>query len=205
MNTKYLGDALDHWKGSLLHLLKQESLLTDLAVDPMVTDLQPWHDKDWNLYAKLLRISPKQIIPHKQPLTRPRSRYFDEIPRNRDLFLDPDTGISTKNSSPASQYLKAGELLNLIELQPSRIVAVYQHFRAVKPRVRREQIISRLASKKIPFSCCTYESATVAMLFFSGDEARIEKVHGGLNRHLDHKGPERTHLWKFPENGSLNP
>jgi hypothetical protein len=38
MNLKFIGDAFDHWKGSLLGELAEADLLSDLAIDPMLTD-----------------------------------------------------------------------------------------------------------------------------------------------------------------------
>jgi hypothetical protein len=39
LNLIYLGDALDHWKGSLFESLQQEKAVQGLAVDPMTSDL----------------------------------------------------------------------------------------------------------------------------------------------------------------------
>ena len=38
MNREYLGDALDHWKGSMLSNLQAAGLLHHLAVDMMASD-----------------------------------------------------------------------------------------------------------------------------------------------------------------------
>jgi len=48
MNQAYLGDALDHWKGSLIAILRrhQPPLLNRLAVVPMATDAQEWGEDD---------------------------------------------------------------------------------------------------------------------------------------------------------------
>jgi len=42
MNLRYLGDALDHWKGSLFESLQQANILHDFAVDAMASD---WTDR----------------------------------------------------------------------------------------------------------------------------------------------------------------
>ena len=42
MNLKFLGDALDHWKGSLLQWMRTEKLLVDLKVDLMATEATNW-------------------------------------------------------------------------------------------------------------------------------------------------------------------
>lgn len=42
MNLKFLGDALDHWKDSLLQWMRTEKLLVDLKVDLMATEATNW-------------------------------------------------------------------------------------------------------------------------------------------------------------------
>jgi hypothetical protein len=39
LNLIYLGEGLDHWKGSLFESLQQEKAVQGLAVDPMTSDL----------------------------------------------------------------------------------------------------------------------------------------------------------------------
>lgn len=64
MNLSYLGDALDHWKGSLFEFLQAHNLLNDFAVDPMASDLQSWRDADYALFADLLRVPRARILGH---------------------------------------------------------------------------------------------------------------------------------------------
>lgn len=40
MNLRYLGDALDYWKGSVFFRLQERGILKDFSVDPMLTDLE---------------------------------------------------------------------------------------------------------------------------------------------------------------------
>lgn len=91
MNLAFLGDALDHWKGSLFESLQRSIVLRDFAVDPMASDWSKWQPEDISLFTRLLRIDKSQLIPHNIGLTN-RKRYFDEIEHPGDLFLDPDTG-----------------------------------------------------------------------------------------------------------------
>ena len=111
MNLEYLGDALDHWKGSLFDFLQSERILRHFAVDPMATDRAQWNDADFCLYARLLHINRDQIIQHKAPLLF-RDRYFSEIKRDVDVFLDPDTGIGV--GSPIEKYVKPKDLASLL-------------------------------------------------------------------------------------------
>ena len=195
MNLRYLGDALDHWKGSLLERLQQAKLLTDLAADAMTSDSPDWTHEDLGLFATLLRISPTQIVQHQKSLPINRSGYFAEITHPTDIFLDPDTGIATGRVPNVSQYLHPTELHGLLAAYPSRVVGVYQHIRAVTTRQRLSGILSVLSGNEQPFCCCSYESSTVAMLFFSRDRARVEAIHADHGVLLGRHSASRTHLW----------
>jgi hypothetical protein len=46
MNLTHLGDALDHWKGSLLKRFLSENLLQDFRVDAMLSDRADWTERD---------------------------------------------------------------------------------------------------------------------------------------------------------------
>lgn len=183
MNLAYLGDALDHWKGSLFEYLAGESLLRDFAVDPMATDGSEWTPDDFALFARLLRLREPQILRHKSSLAA-RSRYFAEIAHRGDLFVDPDTGIDTGGGSPIDKYIKPGELAALLEGPKTRVVAVYQHVRAQKTCVRVDACLRELAVAASGTGWCSYESGTVAMLFLSHDAARTNSIAGAFSRLL---------------------
>lgn len=183
MNLAYLGDALDHWKGSLFEFLVGERLLRDFAVDPMATDGDQWTPDDFALFARLLRIGEPQILRHKSSLAA-RSRYFAEIEHRGDLFLDPDTGIDTGGGSPVEKYLKPRELAALLESPKTRVVAVYQHVRAQKTRVRVDACLRVLIDVVGGAGWCSYESGTVAMLFLSHDAARTITIAEAFGRLL---------------------
>jgi hypothetical protein len=196
MNLRYLGDALDHWKGSLLERLQSARLLNRLSVDAMASDAPDWTDSDWKLFATLLRIAPTQIIRHRAALSISRSDYFREVSHPTDIFLDPDTGIATGRIANASQYLRPTELHALLAARPSRVVGVYQHIRAVSTRDRLTKIMSVLSSAAQPLCCCSYESSTVAMLFFSRDLLRIKAIYDHHSALLGRHSASRTHLWR---------
>jgi hypothetical protein len=183
MNHAYLGDALDHWKGSLFEFLTGQSLLRDLAVDPMATDGEKWTPDDFALFARLLHVSEPQILRHKSPLAA-RRKYFAEILHSGDLFLDPDTGIDTGGGLPVEKYIKPHELATLLETPEGRVVAVYQHVRAQKTCVRVDACLRVLADVVGSTGWCSYESGTVAMLFLSRDAARTVAIAQGFGRLL---------------------
>ena len=191
MNLRYLGDALDHWKGSLFERLQRASLLRSFAVDAMATDAEDWQPSDFALFANLLRVEERQILRHKDQLEIDRGGYFSEITHGGDLFLDPDTGLATGKVGVLSQYLFANEVHGLLARQPGCVLAVYQHIRAQKTRDRLQRVISSLKLPDQPFTCCSYESGTVAMLFFSRDAARVEALHQHFVNWLGRHGPGR--------------
>ena len=177
MNLLYLGDALDHWKGSLFEYLQNGKLLREFAVDAMAGDAKQWQPADWKLFARLLRVKDAQVVPHTRLLAVDRTGYFEEIIHRGDLFLDPDTRIATGRVGHASQYLFATELHDFLARQPERVVVVYQHIRAQRTRDRLERVVAALRLQERPFSCCSYESGTVAMLFLSRTASRVDSVY----------------------------
>ncbi|HYA40080.1 MAG TPA: hypothetical protein VEF34_02155, partial [Syntrophobacteraceae bacterium] len=54
MNSQFLGDALDHWKGSIISLLLSKQLTQNIVAEPMITDLQPWQREDIDTYGRLV-------------------------------------------------------------------------------------------------------------------------------------------------------
>ena len=175
MNRKYLGDAFDHWKGSLFELLEGTHALRDLAVDPMASDLAEWTPQDFSLFAKLLRVTPDQIVRHSHPL-QDRTKYFEELLHPGDLFLDPDTGIATGSVKNQTQYVHPMEVGNLIASRPDRIVTVYQHVRAQRVADRVDSVLAALAAHAKAKEWCSYESGTVAMIFLAGEVERMKAV-----------------------------
>jgi len=184
MNLAFLGDALDHWKGSLFESMRQAGVLKDFAVDPMASDLVAWQAADFSLFARLLRIDAYQIIRHDCGLGD-RVRYFAEIRHSGDLFLDPDTGVLT-GRRPSKRHVGPSEISSLIS-DSDRLVAVYQHVRAQRVCDRVNDVRRALQAAMACCHWCSYESATVAMLFVARNAERTSAVaeHFGtlLGRH----------------------
>lgn len=173
MNLKYLGDALDHWKGAIFESLQTARLLMDFAVDPMSTDSDMWAPADFLIYARLLRVHNTQVLRHKMTL-RNRKDYFTEITHMGDLFLDPDTGVST--STLNTQYVMPYEIGQQLDRSAGRLLIVYQHIRAQKCDARIDNVVSAIRSRVGQFSWCSYESPTVALLFMSRNNARVQPL-----------------------------
>lgn len=195
MNLQFLGDALDHWKGSVFEALQNSLLLKGFRVDAMASDSEKWEQNDHRLYAKLLRIEQHQLIAHENTLSGDRNKYFNEIPSMGDLFLDPDTGLKTGTVKTVSQYLKAAELHSLLEQNKGRIIAVYQHVRARRTRERMEEVLQVLGHERNGFFCTSYESGTVALLFFGLEPKRIEAIRDHFHLLLDKHADIRIGHW----------
>lgn len=198
MNLLYLGDALDHWKGSLFEDLGQAGLLRDLAVDAMCTDAEHWRSADHTLYARLLRVRRNQLVHHRRSLKEDRTAYFREVEHKGDLFLDPDTGIATYRVRNRQQYVFPAEVHDLLSARPNGAVAVYQHVSRKRTRDRLQRVVSALEQPDQPFSCCSYESGTVAMLSFSRQAGRIEGIYQHFKEILGRHSARRSYLWQHP-------
>ncbi len=175
MNLKYLGDALDHWKGSLFEYLDNAGVLRGFAVDPMTSDHPKWKKPDFSLYAQLLRVKNTQIIPRRST-TLYRRRYNGVTSHSGDLFLDPDTGIATGPVTQKNQYIMPREIASLLPESTDRLLAVYQHVSRQKVSSRVGVVIDRLTEKIDGFGWCSYESGTVAMIFISRHPSRTQDV-----------------------------
>lgn len=203
MNLRYIGDALDHWKGSLLEYLQRAELLRNLAVDPMTSDGNQWSDDDRGLFAQLLKIKPHQLLSHHNSLGSDRPAYFQELSHPADLFLDPDTGIATGKVKTPVHYLFASELHDLLGRRPHRVVGVYQHIRAQRTRDRLQNIVAVLQRPASPFACCSYESGSVAMLFLSQSRTRIDPIYDKFVSLLNKHAERRIYRWyHMPERTS---
>lgn len=174
MNLTFLGDALDHWKGSLFESLSREGIFRNFAVDPMASDLPAWQPEDFLLFAQLLRVERSQIVEHQADLGN-RSRYFAEITHSGDLFLDPDTGVATGRPGSSRQHITAPEIARLVA-PFDRLLVVYQHVRAQRVCDRVDAVCRVIQAQMPGCHWCSYESGTVAMIFLARTGERIQKV-----------------------------
>ena len=182
VNSKFLGDALDHWKGSLIQLLSAKELLKNLVVEPMITDERPWLHDDIETYGRLLGLESSNQIHHAQStFSGKREEYFNLLPNDTDLFLDPDTGIAT--GSAGREHVKANELRRLLT-NSDRVVMVYQHSARGSFHQRLDEIRD-IVSRQIPnVHCSVYECGRVAVFFMSRNRARIQEICNALKEHL---------------------
>lgn len=101
-----------------------------LVSSPMLTDPEDWYAADFQLYADLLQIRPKQILQHKIKLREGREKYFAEVMHTGDLSADPDTGIALRDAGHAEKHIRVREVHQLLGEKLPRIPCIYQHIRA---------------------------------------------------------------------------
>lgn len=198
MKLQYLGDALDHWKGSLFQRLCKEGLLKDLYVEPMITDNHKWKEELVS-YARLLNIRVTDIIHSDKTFANnhnnQRMSYFQSIKHQKDLFVDPDIGIATGNKT--IQHIAIPEINLLLNINNQhRVLIVYQHTRqGITMPKRIDEVMNALNTEIKDIFCTSYESSVVAMLFISKNKERI----GDINRYFHNLLPptikNRSRLW----------
>lgn len=186
MKLAHLGDALDHWKGSLFNFLQAVGVLRNFAVDPLATDAENWTPQVFAVYAHLLRVESHQVLQHEIRIADNRQGYFQEVldADSGDLFIDPDTGVATGRVRHPMKYVMPAEIRQLLGNGGGRIVAVYQHAarrRRIADRV--DQVLEAIRDHR-GVGWCSYESTTVAMLFLSRDSGRATAVAEHFRRIL---------------------
>jgi len=175
LNLQFLGDALDYWKGALFASLREAKAFRNFAVDPMASDIERWRQEDFKLFARLLQVSPSQVIRHRASLHH-RAAYFGEISHQGDLFLDPDTGVSTGRVREQRRYIRPTEIRQLLDTSPKRLLAIYQHVRAQRVADRVDAVLNTVGHQISDLCWCSYEATTVAMLFLARTRARTMPV-----------------------------
>jgi hypothetical protein len=173
MRLEHLGDALDHWKGSMLRQLTQEGLINAPRVAPMLTDHEEWKPSHFRLYKNHLGNFPILLRGRSVP-TRHAARedYFKAVqsgtPNGSDLFLDPNTGLE-----PASRFdnnhLAIRELRDLCI--DDRVVLVYQQYSGTL----REQV-ERLRPRLASLSSAFWTGEQVALAAESSRAARTGRI-----------------------------
>ncbi len=192
MNSKFLGDAFDHWKGSLISLLLTKGLIRNVVAEPMITDhVQSWTTEDIETYNRLLNLGRTCRISHgESTFSGKRTDYFNEVPQDGDVFLDPDIGIATDKAS--RKHIKIAEIRKLLD-QSNRIVMVYQHSGRGVFHQRLLTIKSKITEGKSSVHCTVYQCGQVAMFFISLSESRIAEIKTALQEHLS--GTAQRRVW----------
>lgn len=195
MNSRFLGDEIDHWKGSLILTLTEKRLISKVAVDPMVTDRQPWSQENLQAYGRLLHLGQNMICHADVTFSGRRRDYFAGIQHNRDLFLDPDTGISI-DRQVHRKHIKVSEICNLLNghVNHNRVLMIYQH----SPRRPFHEQLAQIGDALLNYNqenrwYCIYEGRQVAMFFVSRNQKRIQRIQDCLRLYINDR--ERERVW----------
>jgi len=196
MNLEYLGYALDQWKGSLLAILRDDGLINNIVVEPMFTDNGPWETADIETYSRLLRLSSNDSICHRNTIftggdPEQRKSYFDAIPKEGDVFLDPDTGIAV--GAATRKHVKPADLKQLLHT-PNRVLMSYQHSAHDNFHERLHNIEDLIIGEVPNAQFAIYECGTVAMIMISQDKARIDSIFEKLKAVL--RGTAERRIWQ---------
>lgn len=188
MNTKFLGDEIDHWKGSLILILTRLKLISNFAVDPMVTNCQRWSEENLQTYERLLYLERNMICHNGNPFLKGRQDYFAGIQHEGDLFLDPDTGISI-GRRVLRKHITIPEICYLLNVNRKRVLMIYQHSARGNFRELLKKIIdNRLKYDEGVLYYCVYEGGRVAMFFISQNRKRIQAIQNGLHLYINDQG-----------------
>lgn len=183
MNLTHLGDALDHWKGSMFDLMSDS--LRELHVVPMFTDEDPadlWTPARLGVYARLLRVSTRQILlTGSRFMHATRSQYFSDgcLDADCDLFVDPDTGIiGDDKSSP--RHVRPRELAGLLPQTSERVILVYQHAFRDKDFARKTLTQVRESHHCQGVVTFAYNAGAVALVLLSRSSQRLTALQDRL-------------------------
>jgi hypothetical protein len=173
MKLAHLGDALDHWKGSVIGLIGGKNV----RVVPMFTDDNPWSEKQIEAYARILRLNPEVVLNKATPFSgKTRHDYFSDLGED-DLFLDPDTGIAPDDKAK-TQHISFSEIAGLLPEANSRMLLIYQHASRNKNGLRDKlDLLSEFLGGCEMFA---YDSGSVGMVVISRDRDRVRQTLAGL-------------------------
>lgn len=173
MNRAHLGDALDHWKGSVIEFIGEK----ELRVVPMITDRDKWTPEDFDTYARLLHRNTDEILKQgKDDLfsNRTRSSYFCGLGEH-DLFLDPDTGVAS-SEKPEKEHISPSEIAGLLPGSSSRLLLIYQHASRKVDGIKAKLKLLRNDNGLKGCGMFAYHSGTVSMVVICRNGERIAKI-----------------------------
>jgi hypothetical protein len=187
MKLTHLGDALDHWKGSLIELIGGESV----RVVPMLTDRDRWTEQHIETYARLLHLKPENILKKEAGdlfSSKTRGTYFRDLGQH-DLFLDPDTGIAPDKKK---EHVSPSEIAGLLSGSASRMLLIYQHASRKKNGLREKLNLLRSTEGLTGCGIFAYDSGAVAMVVISRNRERNQEASARLKCWLGPIAAKRT-------------
>ena len=171
MKLAHLGDALDHWEGSLIDLIGGKNV----RVVPMLTDHDGWTEEQIEAYARLLHLKPEDILKRDIPFSsETRHGYFCDLGEH-DLFLDPDTGIAPDKKAK-KEHVRFSEIAGLLSASPSRMLLIYQHASRNNDGLRKKLNLLRSTKGLRGCNIFAYDSGSVSMVVISQDRERAQEA-----------------------------
>jgi hypothetical protein len=169
MHMNYFGDSYDIVKQSLLRWLGQ---FGDWSVHPMLTESASAQQvKAFERFLGARMICTEVLTP-----TTDRGSYLSCASKCGNLFLDPDTGLSLRDTrlrSPKTKYLFAREFVQLIEQRPNALTLVFdQSLPRGKEHASMEHKLEELQGG---VHCFAYMSHACFILG-SGDEGLVRRA-----------------------------
>ncbi len=190
MNLQFLGNAPRSLERITLRVAAAAGELTSFVVDPMATGLPLWRPDDFNLFAKLLRVSARKflsinirwltarLISTRSPMTA--TCPWTPTPVWRLGGLRKTVGPAKSRAC----LIRRLACLRFISTYALSVFAI----------VWTAFCTSCLHQHQSSCHWCSYESGTVAMLFLSLSRTRIDSVCGHFARLLgDMPSDESAH------------
>ena len=121
MHMRYFGDSYDIVKQSLIRWLGQ---FGDWSVHPMLTGATPARQIErFERFLSARVVSTEVLTPNTN-----RESYLSCAAKCGNLFLDPDTGLRSRETGvrgPKTKYLFAHEFVRLSEQRPKALTLVF--------------------------------------------------------------------------------
>jgi hypothetical protein len=187
MNHDHLGDALDHWKGSIIKFLQENTETNSIHVLPMIPNrLLPYWTKDHStVYAQLLSLSPSAILRSDIGIypKKDRALYFT-INATNDMFIDPDNGVGAEDGG-SDKHITPSEIVALIPKNSTRLLLIYQTggqrgngetTSEKKALVHLKKTLNNLRMLIGEDSVFAYFGGQTSMIFVSRDVQRLQRI-----------------------------
>ena len=193
MNSKYLGDAKDFAKASVLGLWRPLTQGGGLKVVPLWTNTPT--AGDLRTYARLIGRSIHDVVLGRKTFTNPNRTAYIRTALTRSghaqtLFVDPDSGVRL-NGTITQRHLTPSDLQVLLGTTP-RVLIVYDESFSRTGVVLQQIRAKQRALRAMGIDCFYYDGMAVRLLVCAnaGGNAHLLRMKAALVSHLR---PAATH------------